>query len=75
MLVQARLSGEDGTFEVGGDNVELMIIPAKQENCRTRLLSGEEAAGLFDYLEKLSGEVEIDGAGVARESVQEGEAH
>lgn len=67
MLLQVRLSGEDGDLEIGVGNVEVKILPAKQEECRTRLLSGEEAGELFDRLEALSAGVEIDETGVLRE--------
>lgn len=71
MLVQVRLSGTEGASEIDGDNVEVRIVPAKQEDCRTRMLSGADARGLFDYLEGLSVGVEIDEAGVVRKTAQE----
>lgn len=71
MLVQVKLSGESGAAEISADDVEVQIIPAKQENCRTRLLSGEDAQELFDELEGLSVGVEIDEAGVLMEKEQE----
>ena len=70
MLLQIHLAGEDRTSEITADNVEIQIVPAKQENCRTRMLEGEEAELLFDYLEELSTGVEIDGEGTVRERCQ-----
>lgn len=67
MLLQVKLSGEDRDSEITSDNVEVQIVPAKQENCRTRLLEGEEAEELFNYLEKLSAGLEIDETGAVRE--------
>lgn len=69
MLLQVRISGEDRTSEIGSDNVEVQIVPAKQEDCRTRILGGKEAQALFDYLEELSVGVEIDETGVVREAL------
>lgn len=70
MLVRLRLSGKDKTSEITADHVEVEIVPAKQENCRTGLLEGEEAQELFDRLEELSVGVEIDNAGIVREVIQ-----
>lgn len=67
MLVRIRLSGEDKTSEITADQVKVEIVPAKQENCRTELLRGEEARKLFDCLEEISVGVEIDDAGIVRE--------
>lgn len=73
MLLQVRLSGDDGGSEITAEHVEVQIIPAKQEECRTRMLKGEEARGLFDYLEGISVNVVIDEEGVVRENRQVGE--
>lgn len=67
MLVLVRLSGEDKTSEITEKNVQVQIVPARQENCRTRLLEGEDAGRLFDYLEGLSEGIIIDEDGVVRE--------
>lgn len=69
MLLQIRISGDDRTLEIRSDNVEVQIVPAKQENCKTRILEGEEAQALFDYLEELSVGVEIDETGVVRDTL------
>lgn len=73
MLLQVRLSGDDGGSEITAEHVEVQIIPAKQEECRARMLKGEEARGLFDYLEGISVNVVIDEEGVVRENRQVGE--
>lgn len=62
MLLQLRIYGEGENFDS-----ELKIIPAKQENCQTEKLEGEEAEELFDYLEGLSFDVEIDEEGIVQE--------
>lgn len=67
MLLQVKLSGEDDSSEITAGNVEVRIVPAKQENCETRLLKGDEAEKLFEYLEKLSEGLVIDEEGVMRE--------
>ena len=67
MLLQLHFSGDDDTFGITPEHVEVQIVPAKQEACRTRMLEGEEARGLFDYLEGISMGVEIDDSGVVRE--------
>lgn len=67
MLVLVRLSGEDKTSEITEKNVQVQIVPARQENCRTRLLEGEDAGRLFDYLEGLSEGIIIDEEGMVRE--------
>ena len=67
MLLQVRLSGVDYSSEITADNVEVQIVPAKQENCETRLLKGDEAEKLFEYLEKLSEGLVIDEEGVVQE--------
>lgn len=72
MLLQVHLSGDDRASEITAEHVEVRIIPAKQEECRTRILKGEEARGLFDYLEGISVNVMIDDEGVVRGSGQTG---
>lgn len=67
MLLQVKLSGEDDSSDITAGNVEVQIVPAKQENCETRLLKGDEAEKLFEYLEKLSEGLAIDEDGVVRE--------
>lgn len=67
MLVLVRLSGEDKTSEITEKNVQVQIVPARQENCRTRLLEGEDAGRLFNYLEGLSEGIIIDEEGKVRE--------
>lgn len=67
MLLQVKLSGEDRTSEITSGNVEVQIVPAKQENCETKILEGEEAERLFDYLEGFSVELMIDENGIVRE--------
>lgn len=67
MLLQVHLSGDDRTLEIASENVEIQVIPAKQEECRTRMLEGEEAERLFDYLEGISVGVMIED-GVVRGS-------
>lgn len=64
MLVQVRLSGENAALEITDENVEVQIMPARQENCKTRLLKGEDAERLFDDLEEISEGVVIDEEGV-----------
>lgn len=66
MLFQLRLWGEDRTSAITAENVEIQIVPARQENCRTRMLKGEEAEQLFDYLEGISTGIEIDKEGMVR---------
>lgn len=66
MLFQLRLWGEDRTSAITAENVEIQIVPARQENCRTRMLEGEEAEQLFDYLEGISTGIEIDKEGMVR---------
>lgn len=67
MIVQVRLSGEDRTSEITEEHVQVQIVPARQENCRTRLLEGEDAGRLFNDLEGLSERVAIDETGVMHE--------
>lgn len=64
MLVQVRLSGEDKALEITDEHVEVQIVPARQENCKTRLLRGEDAERLFNDLERISEGVAIDEKGV-----------
>lgn len=64
MLVQVRLSGDDKASEITDEHVEVQIVPARQENCRTRLLEGEDAERLFNDLEGISEGVVIDEKGV-----------
>ncbi len=66
MLFQLHLWGEDRTSAITAENVEIQIVPARQENCRTRMLEGEEAEQLFDYLEGISTGIEIDKEGMVR---------
>lgn len=68
MLVQVRLSGEDRTAEITNEHVQVQIVPARQEDCRTRLLEGENAGRLFHDLEGLSEGIAIDEAGMIRET-------
>ncbi|MEY8524437.1 CapA family protein [Lachnospiraceae bacterium 38-10] len=67
MLLQIHLAGADRTSEITAGNVEIQIIPARQENCKTRMLEGEEGEQLFDYLEGISMGIEIDREGIVRE--------
>jgi len=64
MLVQVRLSGDDKASEITDEHVEVQIVPARQENCKTRLLEGEDAERLFNDLERISEGVVIDEKGV-----------
>lgn len=67
MLLRLHLSGDNRNTEIASGQVEVQIIPAKQEDCRTRMLKGEEAKKLFEHLEDISVGVEIDGEGIVRE--------
>ena len=64
MLVQVRLSGDDKASEITDEHVEVQIVPARQENCKTRILEGEDAERLFNDLERISEGVAIDEKGV-----------
>lgn len=64
MLVQVRLSGDDKASEITDEHVEVQIVPARQENCKTRLLEGEDAERLFNDLERISEGIAIDEKGV-----------
>ena len=66
MLLRLRLSGDDRTSEITSGHVEVQVVPARQENCRTGMLEGEEAGRLFDYLEEISTGIGIDREGVVR---------
>lgn len=64
MLVQVRLSGDDKASEITDEHVEVQIVPARQENCKTRILEGEDAERLFNDLERISEGIAIDEKGV-----------
>lgn len=64
MIVQVRLSGDDRTLEITEEHVQVRIVPARQENCRTRLLKGEDAERLFRDLEGISEGITIDAEGM-----------
>lgn len=64
MLLQVHLSGDGRNSAIAPENVKVQVVPAKQEECRTRMLDGEEAEELFDYLEGISAGVVIDGDGM-----------
>lgn len=49
---------------IGNDGIEsLQFLPCRQEDCRTSLLSGEDAQELLEYMQSISPNVEIDGEG------------
>ena len=54
-LVEAVFDGE-GVMRI-------RFIPCRHENCRTRLLTGEEADGVLNYMRGISPNVLIDGDG------------
>lgn len=62
MLLQLHIYGDEKTSAM-----DVRIVPARQENCRTEKLEGEEAERVFDYLEELSDNVEIDEDGILHE--------
>jgi len=41
----------------------MQFLPCRHENCRTRLLTGEEAEGVLNYMRSISPNVLIDGDG------------
>lgn len=42
---------------------QMRFLPCRHENCRTRLLAGEEAEGVLNYMRSISPNVLIDGDG------------
>ncbi|MBD5471059.1 MAG: CapA family protein [Lachnospiraceae bacterium] len=52
----------EATFDREGV-ARMQFLPCRHENCRTRLLTGEEADGVLDYMRGISPNVYIDGNG------------
>ena len=60
MLLNVRIHGD-----INGSNVELTVVPAMQDDGRTTIFTEEsEKNRVFNYLEEISINVDIDEKGV-----------
>lgn len=63
MLLEVHITGERDNPQI-----DVVVIPALQENCKTMILTGqEEKQELYEYLESISVNIEIDEFGTVRE--------
>jgi poly-gamma-glutamate synthesis protein (capsule biosynthesis protein) len=59
------------TFDTDGE-LSCQFLPAKQHDCRTDLMTGEEKQRILDYLQCISPDVTIDGDGYIRDEPYSG---
>ena len=62
MLVQLHFSGNDE-----GGNLEVTVIPAIQSGAKTQIVTDSEAERIFEHLEDISINIEIDENGIVKE--------
>lgn len=66
MLLQVHIYGTKER-----SHLEVQIIPARQEGCRTRKLEGAEGQELFDFMTGISVNAKVDENGIVREMTGE----
>jgi len=64
MLIELRFSGNDAE-----QNLEVKMIPAIQANATTKWVDESEQQRIFDFMESISINVEIDDTGIVTENV------